>query len=444
MSTATKSLGSASDYQLTGDDDTRTAQQHIITSFFVYTAWSWPNWLSCGEHDELRLGHGVQRLNDLEHVMIAGAVFSAAQPGLEKFRRYEWRHYLYLTGIVLLILGFIVPNHDLLPTYVDEDLFKDVGDWAIGVTLWLLFWLVAWLIHGWAVWGLESHLTRAMEDLNFPYFQLAGYRISYQIEATGPMYTLEHRIYILSRGDKSKDHITILDVLPDSTRPLFMGQKTVYLHTASVWGSNSRIDQTSQSQADKHYLHRHGQPAMLNSIHPLLWGAIHQAFWLEEIDQLKNQRRLRTTDSLLVAFLASLWLWPSLAADQAKVNGHYAFTAGTMWRSWVLAFVILGILIAFYWAFLQLLMNRAAATVGHARWTRATQLLGPVLENYYWKLEYHPPAEATDRSPVAVQDGTAEIVDSGSGMENLPGPPQYCLAFVPYVPRVPYQASSTE
>ena len=443
---------STSDYQLTtaGDKDGGApAPPNVVASFLVYSAWAPPSWLTWYESEEPVLGRGIgnYHMKDLSHVLIAGAVFASSKNALDKFKSYEWRHYLYLTGTALIILGFCVPNHGWLETYFDGALFRNVGDWAIGVALGLLFWLVAWVIHGWAVWGLEGGLSRAVEDLNFPFFQLAGYKLAYRVEATGPAYTLQHRIYVLKSGDHTKDHLTVLDVLPDSTRPLFMGPKTVYLHTSSFWGNEgSKIDQTSPTKADKDYLHRHGQPAMLNSIHPLLWGALHQAFWVDEIEQLKSQRRVRITDALLVVFLAVLWLLPSLAADQANVNVNKIYAGSTMMQAWLLALAIIAALMVFFWAFWQVLINRTAATLGHARWTRATKLFGPVLEKYYWRLEYHHPPQSHDESTTTtsqlnINDGDAQPME---GLQNaISGMGQYSLAFVPYVPHAPYAPSPT-
>jgi len=440
------------DYQLTkarsGKDqvDGAPAPPNVLTSFLVYSAWAPPTWLSWYDNDEPVLGRGIDyaQLKDISHVLIAGAVFSACQSGLDKFNKYAWRHYLYLAGTALMILAFCVPNHALLATYVNDVVFQHVGDWAIGVALGLVLWITALVIHGWAVWGLEGNILRAMEDLNFPFFQMAGYKLVYRVEATGPAYTLEHRIYVLKSGDRTKDHLTVLDVLPDSTRPLFMGPKTVYLHTSSFWGNDgSKVDETSPTQADKDYLHRHGQPAMLKSIHPLLWGALHQAFWVDEMEQLKSQRRVRTTDTLLVILLAIVfWLLPSWAADQANVNVNNTYAARTMLQAWLLAAAIIAALMVFFWAFWQVLINRTAATLGHARWVRATKMFGPVLEKYHWKLEYHYPPQTHENddnmSTKSIHDDANLVV----GLENMiSSTAEYTLAFVPYVPHDPYAVS---
>ena len=485
-------------YRLATDDNNNGStmeSNRLVTTFFVYGAWSWPSWLTLlvptlqkNDTPEPHLGHGFHfstyKVNpyeapttsptsiggtssninnktspprkdpDLNLALITGAVYASCQQALDTFARYQWRHYLYLAGLVLILVGCMVPNHGLLETYVDEYIFEGIGDWAIGVALAALLWTMGILVHAWAVARLERDLTAAMQDLNYPVFQLAGYNLVYRVEPTGPAYTLEHRIYCFLRPQttpqfdhklrQTKEPVSLLDVLPDSTRPLFQGKKTMYLHTASFWGNDAGYDASSPSQAKKEYLHRHEQTPMLRSIHPLFWGALHQAFWVDDMEQLRKQRRVRVLDALLALVLAVAWAYPSIAADQDKVahSANIQYYTQVMWQSWALAIAIIGLLLAFYWAFLQVLLNRTAANVGHARWMRATAMLGPVMEKYGWRLEYHHPQENRNNDDNNNDDSDngldprvlAESTGLAAMLNRNSNPPEYSLAFLPYVP----------
>lgn len=389
----------------------------LAATFFVFNAWTAPFSVFYSSGDEPRLGHGVphNRGDLVTDALIAGALYTSCRESIQKFEKFGWRHHLYLAGVVLLILSCVIPNHGLLAAYVDPDLFQDVGDWAVGLALASVLWSMALLVYSWAVWGLESNMTAAVEGLNYPLFQLAGYRAHYRVEPTGPGYTLEHRIYVFH--NKTTASGSLLEVIPDSTRPLFAGGKTIFLHTPTLFGTgdDDHEDRTSQYQNQKEYLHRHEQPAMLKSIHPFLWGALHQAFWVEQMDQLRRQRRVRTADVLFVLFLATVWALPTLVSDTRNVasSGSREDAARLVLRSWLLALTTMIAIVAFYFMFLQVLINRTAQTVGHARWTRATKTWGPVLGSIGWRLDYtHPEEEGTDQASTS-------------------GSTEYCLQFVP-------------
>lgn len=430
MTDATK--GTAGDYhalEINGSVKSKAStygNNSVVSTFFVYSAWS-VSTPFVSTSDEPRLGHGIAYHGEqdlITETLLAGALFSSCRDPMRKFERYEWRHYLYLAGLVVLVLGFVLPSHGLLETYVDEILFEDIGDWVIGVALAIIFWLIALIVHAWAVWRLEVNMTAAVESLNYPLFQLAGYRAHYRVEPTGPCYTLEHRIYVLL--DQTKASGSLLELMPDSTRPLFADGKTVYLHTASMWGDDNgkQVDKTSQYENNKIYLHRHDQPAMLKSIHPFLWGAIHQAFWVEEMDRLRQQRRVRIGDTLVAALLAFLWAMPALGADQQKAASGGTETARLVLQSWLLVLVVILAIIAFYVIFLKVLLNRSAETVGHVKWARATATWGPVLANLGWRLDYNFP------NSLAPAQGTGTAVATAVDESNT-NTNEYFLRFVP-------------
>jgi hypothetical protein len=208
---------------------------------------------------------------------------------------------------------------------------------------------------------ITRRMRIAMADLN-PTLAKLGYRVSYEVESTGNCYSEEHRIYIYALQAQPLSSSEILQRFPPSEAARPAEPVAVYLYVSTLHRIFWRL---TCSRPDCFI---DGQPPALTSLNSFLWGALHYAVRLDEIEGL--QRKYASV-TLICLFVLPLLVMSSVSATTLPV--------------------IISIVIFYigYIIFLECYLSNYARNIGHATWTQAVDQWRDTFAQAGWQLEYH-------------------------------------------------------
>jgi hypothetical protein len=277
--------------------------------------------------------------------LIWGGIYAASYPALQeaRHRQVEW----------ILVLFTYFHGGTVL-----EDL---IGlEWINRIVFGLF--MTEFILFMYFSNRLAQRMRIAMADLNLTLAKL-GFRVSYEVECTGHCYTEEHRIYIYALQPQALSSTEILQRLPPCGVAQPAEPVTVYLYASTfqqiVWRLTcSRPDCFID-----------GQPPALIYLNSFLWGALHYAV---RVDELEAVQRKYVSATFLIMFVIPFFL-----------------ITGNPDVAWLSIMIPLVIFYMGYVIFLECFLASRSRNGAHATWTQVVHQWQDVFGQAGWQLEYH-------------------------------------------------------
>lgn len=142
----------------------------------------------------------------------------------------------------------------------------------IGDLLLVCTYLVVWMEN----LQLAQKMKRTMADVNLTLAPL-GYRVRYQVEATGDLLTNEHRIYVfdLRPHETLPSSLEIFRRLPPTYKALPSEPVTIYLFAS--WYSHCWCSCCWPLGFRRPPFFQEGRPPELGALSDVLWGGLHSS-----------------------------------------------------------------------------------------------------------------------------------------------------------------------
>jgi hypothetical protein len=220
------------------------------------------------------------------------------------------------------------------------------------------------------VWMENIHLAKKMRNtmvsVNLTLAPL-GYRVTYQVEATGDLWTDEHRIYVFdSRPNETpRSSLEIVRRLPPSYESLPNEPVTVYLFAS--WHSHWCSWPLGFGRPP---FFQEGRPPNLGALSNVLWGGLHASLHVPELTE--GPEKILT---ILVAFVIVLVMLT--VGDEASL----------LWFLFLFVLVF-AFCMYVYHCILQDSLARKQQQ-GDARWPMAVAEWQDIYNQAGWTLEYH-------------------------------------------------------